>query len=168
MESRESDYQRREGLDPKNFPYKEVRIDDNFLRGHAGLLVTCGREVLAGAEETAGAVDEDLRQALDGLARSYKTRESGLYYDSKPDSTFARRVFDYAEQAVKDFREEEARSAGFSRTRDADLMKVWVFLYRMAIDRDNGRPRGKAFLDFLRLHFKTRTEEQPALIVPGR
>ncbi len=167
QESRESDYKHQGGLDPKDFPYKEIHIEEGFVRDHAGLLTTCGRELLIGAQATAGSVDEDARQALDSLTRSYKTRESGLYYDSKPDSPFGRRIFDHAEEAVARFREEETRSVGFARTRDADVMKVWVFLYRMALDRDNGRSRGKAFLDFLRLHFQRQAEEEPSLIIPG-
>ncbi len=167
QESRENDYKHREGLHPKDFPYKEVRIEESFLRDHAPLLELCGREVLEGAVATTGATDEDLRQALDALTRSYKTRESGIYYDSKPDSIYARRIFDRAQEAVIGFIEEQTRSAGFARTRDSDVMKVWVFLYRMALDRDNGRSRGRAFLDFLRLHFQPHVEEPPSLIVPG-
>jgi hypothetical protein len=38
----------------------------------------------------------------------------------------------------------------------------------MALDRDNGRPKGKAFLDFLRLHFQSQpSAPQPSLIIPG-
>ena len=165
QESRENDYKHQSGLDPKNFPHKEIRIEEEFLRDHADLLTTCGRELLVASQETAGAIDEDARKALDSLIRSYKTRESGLYYDSKPNSPMGRDVFDHVEQAVAHFREEQTRSDGFARTRDADVMKVWVFLYRMALDRDNGRARGRAFLDFLRLHFEPQREEKPSLII---
>ena len=37
-----------------------------------------------------------------------------------------------------------------TRTRDADLLGLLVFLERLELDRDNGRPRGRAFLDVLR------------------
>jgi hypothetical protein len=43
-----------------------------------------------------------------------------------------------------------------------------VFLYRMALDRDNGRAKGKAFLDFLRQHFgPLLPASEPSLIIPG-
>ena len=168
QESREHDYSHQGGLDPKDFPYKEIRIEEGFLRDHADLLTTCGRELLVAAQATQGAVDQDSRQALDSLARSYKTRESGLYYDSKPDSPMGRRIFDHAEQIVTQFREEETRSVGFARTRDSDIMKVWVFLYRMALDRDNRKPKGKAFLDFIEQHFRVAAQPGANLIIPGR
>jgi hypothetical protein len=37
-----------------------------------------------------------------------------------------------------------------SKTRDADVLGMLVFLERVELDRNNGRPRGRAFLDLLR------------------
>ena len=52
--------------------------------------------------------------------------------------------------AGPEFRRAEQQRLGLSRTRDADVLGTMVFLHRLAIDRDNGRPRGRAFLDFVR------------------
>jgi hypothetical protein len=74
----------------------------------------------------------------------------------------------YAQQHLREFQEQETRQTGFSRTRDGDILTLLVFLYRMALDRDNKRSRGKAFLDFLRLHFEpSETRPAPSLILPG-
>jgi hypothetical protein len=57
---------------------------------------------------------------------------------------------------------------GLSHTRDNNILALLVFLYRMALDRDNRRSRGKAFLDFLRLHFEPAEKPAaPSLIIPG-
>ena len=37
-----------------------------------------------------------------------------------------------------------------TRTRDADVLGLLVFLQHFELDRDNGRRRGRAFLDALR------------------
>jgi len=44
----------------------------------------------------------------------------------------------------------ERERLGITRTRDGDVLKILVFLQRLALDRNNGRPRGRAFLDALR------------------
>ncbi len=48
------------------------------------------------------------------------------------------------------FRQQETKQLGMSKTRDADLLGLFVFLKRLELDRNNGRPRGRAFLDLLR------------------
>ena len=129
---------------------------------------TCGRELLAEALAISAATDLDVSGALDALVQTYKTLESGIYYNTQPDSVFARRIVGQVQQAVQTFREEETRQMGFARTKDSDLLRIWVFFYRMALDRDNGRPKGKAFLDFLRQHFgQVLPTSQSSLIIPG-
>jgi hypothetical protein len=132
------------------------------------LTETSAREFFRGAVAVPGVTDADARQALEALIQTAKTLDSGIYYDTRPDSTFARRIVDHVQQAVREFREAETRQSGFPRTRESDVLRVWVFLYRMALDRDNGRPKGKAFLDFLRQHFQPHpSAQQPSLIIPG-
>jgi hypothetical protein len=120
------------------------------------------------ATEVRGAVDADVRGALNALIQTYKTLESGIYYETRPDSAFAREIMDSVRRQVQQFQEAEAQQAGFSRSRDRDVLQLLVFLYRIALDRDNGRSRGKAFLDFLRMHFEPATASQDTrLIIPG-
>ena len=154
-------------LDPKDFPAKEIRIDESFLQENAVLLSACGRALLEGASLTPGVVDGDTRQALDALIRTYQTLESGLYYESRPVSLLAQRVVDHVQQQVREFREQRAED-GLPQTRDNDVLRMLVFLQRMALDQDNARPRGRAFLDFLRVHFPDLKQASPGpLIIPG-
>ena len=166
MEARERE--KRPGLSPEEFPYKEIRISDTFLRQHEDLLTALGRFVLGAAFNTPGAVDQDVREALDALARTFQSLQSGVYYDTMPQSPIAQAIATQIREMLQQFREEETKQSGMTRTRDADVLGILVFLLRMAIDRDNRRKRGRSFLDFLRHHF---TPAQPApssspLIVP--
>ncbi|HZS51473.1 MAG TPA: hypothetical protein VFA54_11465 [Bryobacterales bacterium] len=182
MESRE--HEKRPGLDPENFPYKEIRISDTYLRQNEELLTALGEFVLAAALNTPGAADRDVRDALDALARTYKTLESGVYYETEPRSPVAQAIARYIQEALRAFRKEETQRTGMTRTRDADVLGILVFLLRMALDRDNGRKRGRSFIDFLRRHFGpadssgrielaggravgSRASGEPSLIVPG-
>ena len=171
MEGRE--HERRPGIDPENFPYKEIRISDTFLRQHEELLTSLGQFVLGAAFTTPGAVDSDVREALDALTRTYKSLQSGVYYETMPQSPISGAIVQQIQQMLQQFRTEETERTGMTRTRDADVLGVVVFLLRMAIDRDNGRKRGRGFLDFLYRHFAP--ADAPAgsapssspLIVPG-
>jgi hypothetical protein len=155
-------------LDPADFPYKEVRVTASFLRDHEELLIASGRAVLTSALESPQASDRDTREALDALIQTYKTLDSGIYYETRPDSVYARDIMRRIREQLQKFQEDETRQTGFSRTRDSDIHALLVFLYRMALDHDNGRSRGKAFLDFLLQHFPV-ADAKPArsLILPG-
>jgi len=170
------------GLSPEEFPYKEIRISDTYLRQHEDLLMALGRFVLSAALKTAGAVDADVRDALNALARTYTSLESGVYYETLPQSPVAQIIVRLIQEDIQRFRTEETERAGMTRTRDTDVLAVIVFLLRMAIDRDNGRKRGRSFTDFLLRHFSPaapsggsssleaasgQPSSPPSLIIPG-
>ena len=45
-----------------------------------------------------------------------------------------------------------------TRTRDSDVLGLLVFLRRIELDRNNGRRRGRAFLDALREFYSVDSE----------
>jgi hypothetical protein len=71
---------------------------------------------------------------------------------------------------VNKFRSEEREDGGMARTRDSDVLKTLVFLERIELDRNNSRPRGRAFLDSLRYLYSGGDGPEPAasgsLILP--
>src|SRR6185436_13590579 len=105
--------------------------------------------VLGTSLETSGAVDNDVREALEALIRTYRTLASGVYYESVPANPLAASIFRGTQNAVATFREREQQELGMSRTRDADILGILVFLQRIEYDRNNGRTRGRAFLHSL-------------------
>lgn len=165
-ESREREYVGH--LSPKNFPFKDVSVDESFLEEHKGLLSGLARGALEGTLAVPGAADADTQQALEALIQTYKTLESGIHYERRPDSSYGRAVFDRLREVIREFQRQEVEQAGFNRTRDGDILATLVFLYRMALDRDNRKPKGKAFLDFLEQHFQVAAQPGANLIIPGR
>jgi hypothetical protein len=73
-----------------------------------------------------------------------------VYYETRPVNALANRIFSETQTNLENFRKSEREETGLSRTRDADVLGVLVFLQRLELDRNNGRPRGRAFLDSLR------------------
>ena len=137
-------------VNPDEFPNKDIRITEEFLGEHEALLVSAMSSLMLAAFDTPGAVDRDVRDALDALIRTQRTLESGVYYETRPDNALANRIFGATQKGLEDFRKQETESLGMTRTRDTDLLRVLVFLQRLELDRNNGRPRGRAFLDSLR------------------
>jgi hypothetical protein len=104
--------------------------------------------LVAAALQTPGAVDTDILAALESLIQTYRTLQSGVYYESRPTNPLAASIFQAVFEAAQHFSDTE-RESGISKTRDSDILRGLVFLHRIGVDRKNGRPRGRAFLDLL-------------------
>lgn len=146
QESRKHDHVQR--LDPRHLPSPDIEVSEDSLRRNEPLLMlvgmALGRSALSG---DIPAVDHDVRDALDGLIRTLRTLESGLVYDSRPVNPVAARIYSGVQDAVADLRKRAAEH-GHS-IRDADLLGVMVFLQRMEVQHNNGRPKSRGFIDFL-------------------
>jgi hypothetical protein len=64
---------------------------------------------------------------------------------------------------IKEYREAEQKHIGYTRLRDSDVLKGLVFLVRMAHGRTSGRPKSRAFVDFLFAQFP---EDKSAIAKP--
>lgn len=137
-------------FDEAQLPNRDIQVTDRFLEEHEDLVMLLGSVVATGAFETDGAVDFDVREALDALVRTYRTLQSGVYYESRPANPLAAAIFRKVQIAMEEARRQETERLGMSKTRDADVLGALVFLQRLEYDRNNGRRRGRAFLDFLR------------------
>jgi hypothetical protein len=136
-------------VNPDEFPNQDIRITDKFLTDHESLLLGISRAVLNAALSTPGAVDNDLREAFAALIRTQRTLESGLYYETRPDNPVAAELCRRIQADVEEFRREETEKLQMTKTRDSEVLGVLVFLQRIELDRNNGRKRGRAFIDFL-------------------
>jgi hypothetical protein len=137
-------------LSPDEIPNRDVRITEEFLEQHQDLLFGAAKSLGLAAFDTPGAVDSDIRAALDALIRTQLTLQSGVYYESRPENILADHIFIRTQTGLQDFRQAEAEKPGAAPTRDADVLQMLVFLQRLELDRNNRRPRGRAFMDYLR------------------
>jgi hypothetical protein len=151
-------------LEPNHIPHPDIRVTDEFLYKNerlAGFLI----ESLAQAGfASPGIIDYDAREALDGLVRTYRTLESGLYYESRPNNMVAAGIFQHIQQRIEEFRKAAQEQTGVTSVRDADVLGVLVFLQRIEAQTNNGRRRGRAFLDFLRGHMEQRSSAPPLVV----
>jgi hypothetical protein len=104
--------------------------------------------------------DRDLIAALSALCASYQRLvNSGLHYEQPLTSASQQRVAGEVENMLKEYREAEQKHLGYSNVRDSDALKALVFLVRLAYGRTSGRPKSRAFVDFLLAQFP----EKPAV-----
>jgi len=139
--------------DPHDFPHQDIRVTEDFLRDHEQLLLFLARTLVEAALATPGAVDFDVRETLDALVRTYRTLQSGVYYETRPANPLAANMCHAVQAGVEEFRKQEPERTGMIRTRDSDILAMFVFLQRLELDNNNGRKRGRAYLDFLRGFF---------------
>lgn len=149
-------------VDPKQIPNRDIEVGEPFLNRNEVLLAAVMQAVVEAGLGTPGAVDADVREALDSLVRTYRTRESGLYYETRPANLIAVAVMERIQKSVEDFRQALAKQSGMETLRDADLLGVLVFLESVEYQLDNGRKRGRAFLDMLRQQSAVVAPEAPA------
>jgi len=139
-------------VDGENFPNKDIRLTEDFVREHEHVMMWLSL-ALARAIEKERAVDFDAREALDALIRTYRTRESGLIYETRPQNPYAAAIQDELRKSIEELHKRIADEQGMQTLRDADVLGSLVFLQRLELSHNNGRRRGRAFFDFLRGYF---------------
>jgi hypothetical protein len=137
-------------IDPRQFPHPEIRVSEEFLRRAEPLLILLAAALAAAALDRNQAYDNDVKQALGGLVQKYRTLESGLVIEARPDNPVAARLYAAVLERIDDVQRRLEQHGG---VRDKDVLGILVFLQRLEIQHNNGRPKGRAFIDFLRGFF---------------
>jgi len=138
-----------EALDPEPlFPKVEVRQQLMYEREPliAGLSFALARV----ARDDRALHDRDLLSALQVLGRRYQTLvDSGLHYAEPVTSPPQQTILAELEKMLAQYREMEQKHVGHSTLKDSELLQVLVFLLRTGYARTSGRPRSRAFIEFL-------------------
>lgn len=133
-----------------NALFPSIEIPQSFLFEQEHLLVGLNYALAKSARADRGIRDADLIAALTALARIYEMlANSGLVYEAPLPSLAHQAVVGEVQKMVKEYREAEQKHLGYSRLRDSEVMRALVFLLRMGSARTSGRPKSRAFVDFL-------------------
>jgi len=144
--------------------FPKVEIGDRFLYEQENLILGLSYSLAASARAAHDIHDSDLIAALTALAKNYETlASSGLHYETPITNLTHQAVASEIQKMIKEYRELEQKQLGYTRLRDSDILRALVFILRMALARTSGRPRSRAFLDFLFLQFPA----QPSAIAAG-
>ena len=144
--------------------FPKVEIGQQFLYEQEHLILGLSYALAKSAQADRGIRDADLIAVLSTTARNYETLAgSGLHYEVPVANLAHQAVLSEVQKMVKEYREAEQKHVGYSRLRDSDVFQALVFLLRMATTRTSGRPKSRAFVDFL---FRQFPEPQSAIAAP--
>jgi len=159
----------RKAIVPADVPYPDLSLPMDLIHEHQPLISGLGYTILKAAAEVPAVDDSSAIEAFTALAETYRTLGTGLYYERPPDALVARAVYTQLTQFLGEYRQAEQKQTGFGGVKDSEIFRLLVFLLRVAKYETNGRPRSRAFLDFLRGQFPRAAEAQaeaPRIIVP--
>jgi hypothetical protein len=152
-----------EQVDPAGL-FLQVEVSDQFMYEKEHLLMGLTYALAKAARADRSLHDQDLISALTVLTKSYERLvNSGLHYEQPLTSEAQRRVAAELEIMIKEYREAEQKHAGYSSLRDSEVLTALVFLVRLAHVRTSGRPKSRAFVDFL---FGQFPENEAAVVAP--
>jgi len=144
--------------------FPQVEIGDQFLYEHEHLIVGLTYALAKSARADRTINDTDLLAALSSTAKTLETLvNSGLHYEAAIASTSRQAIVAELQKMLKEYREAEEKNLGYSRLRDSDVLKALVFLLRMGFTHTSGRPKSRAFLDFV---FSQFPEKASAIAAP--
>jgi hypothetical protein len=144
--------------------FLQVEISEQFVYEREELLLGLSYALAKAAQADRGLNDRDLMAALSALSTSYERLvNSGLHYEQPLTSGAQLAVAAQVEEMLKQFHEAEEKELGYSTLRDSEVLKALVFLVRLGYGRTSGRPKSRAFIDFLLAQFP---EKQSAVVTP--
>jgi len=149
-----------EALEP-SLLFPKVEIRQQFLYEQEHLIIGLSY-ALAKAALAYKLTDADLIAALSSMAKTYDTlANSGLHYETPIANVMQQSVVAELQRMVKEYRETEQEHLGYPRLHDSDVLRGLVFLVRMALGRTSGRPKARAFVDFLFTQFPEKQANAP-------
>ena len=150
-------------IDPASL-FLQIEVSDRFMYEKEHLLMGLTYALAKAARADRGLHDQDLISALSMLATAYERRaNSGLHYEQPLTSESQRRAAAEVENMVKEYRAAEQQHMGYSTLKETEVLTALVFLIRLATGRTTGRPKSRAFVEFLFAQFP---EKESAVVSP--
>jgi hypothetical protein len=153
--SRENEYQRRD-LDRGEMPFPDAKIEASFVADHEDLLLELSYAICLFARDNSTLVDSDVVAVLKSLAEAYRTLASGIVYESPPAHPMQRELYELVKTLLGKYRKGEPGEIVVAPVRsilNGEVRDTLIFLAQLGALRCNGRPKGRAYLDFLRTQF---------------
>jgi len=144
--------------------FPQVEIGEQFLYEHEHLIMGLSYALAKSGQTDHAINDADLIAALSSMAKRQETfANSGLHYETPITSLSRQAVVGEVQKMLKEYREAEQKHLGFTRLHESDVLRALVFLLRLGHARTSGRPKSRAFVDYL---FSQFPEKQSAVAAP--
>jgi hypothetical protein len=150
-------------------PFPDVSFSAELIHARQGALSGLGYAVLLYAAEQKSLTDADVFAATQAIAETYRTLISGIYYEKPPGGAVAAEFYAAIAKFIDGEKKREAAHPQFSPLKDSEIFHLLVFFLRFGRLRSNGRPRTRAFIEFLRAQTPRETglaKEESRIIMP--
>lgn len=150
----------------ENISHPDVLVTEEFIAQQEELLLFCMYSLLQAALRTSGAYDADVLAALEALIQTHRTLDSGLVYETRSENSIAAAIQRSFSASLADYQKLRQERETLSPVRNSDILATLVFLHRVGQQNQNGRPRGRMYLDLLnQMTPDTRVEERAPSII---
>jgi len=156
-------------LAENEIPFPEVSFSSDIVRTRETVLSELGYTVAIYAKEQRSLVDSDVFAAVKALAETRRTLISGIYYEKLPEIPVAAGLYAALTKYIEEEKKREAEHPEVPAMKETEIFHLLVFFVRFARLRSNGRPRTRAFLNFLRSQFPVEAgmaQEESRIILP--
>jgi hypothetical protein len=156
-------------LAESEIPFPDVSFPGELIHTRQAVLSGIGFTVLIYGVEQRSLSDADVLAAAQAMAETYRTLISGIYYEKPPDNPVAAGLYAALAKFFEDEKKHQAEHPEFPALKDSEIFHLLVFFLRFGRLRSNGRPRTRAFIEFLRAQFPRETgltKEEPRIIMP--
>jgi hypothetical protein len=167
--ARRYEHELRKPLPPNDLPYPDLDFSMDLVHERSAAISGLGYTVLKFANENRATADSEALAAIGALAETYRTLGTGIYYERPPEAPLPRALYGQLLEFLHEYKKQEVERTGFGGLKDSEVFYLLVFLLRIGRHETNGRPRSRAFLDFLRARFPRAAEaerEASRIIVP--
>jgi hypothetical protein len=150
-------------------PFPDVSVSREQVQTRNATFYGLGYMIVSYASEQRLLTDAEVFDAVESLATTYRTLISGIYYENPPSGALAAGLYATLAKLLQEEKKTEANQAGSTGLKDSEIFHLLVFLLRFARLRSNGRPRSRAFIEFLRAEYPATAEpatEERRIILP--
>jgi hypothetical protein len=156
-------------LGESEVPFPDVSFPSDLIHTRQAVLSGLGYTVLLYAAEQRTLADLDVFTAVQAMAETCRTLLSGIYYEKLPEIPVAAGLYAALAKFIEDEKKHAAEHPEFPALKDTEIFHLLVFFVRFGRLRSNGRPRTRAFIEFLRSQFPSEvgvSKEEPRIILP--
>jgi hypothetical protein len=147
-------------VDEANLPNRDIVVTEDDIKRWEFLVLMLGACVARAMKEF-NAVDADAREALATMIQDRRAADSGLVYEATIANPNAAKIHSAVRTIIGQIQQRIAEVTGAPKVPTTDLIGTLVFLERLGLQRNNGRPRGRTFYHFLETFFPDAKPEVP-------
>jgi hypothetical protein len=150
-------------------PFPDVSFSSDLIHTRQTTLSGLGYTVLTYAADQRSLADPDVFTAVQALAETRRTLLSGIYYEKPPEIPVSAGLYTALAKFIEEEKKHSTEHPEFPALKDTEIFHLLVFFLRFGRLRSNGRPRTRAFLEFLRSQFPAEVgaaKQEPRIILP--